>query len=497
MVSDRDDPAEQDDPGENSGSSESHDFAAPQPSARTNPLIDSLAAGLASSDQKMAEQCGIGLALIGANYPGRVSTIIGRLVPQFVNAPGTTPLRKTLGSLVDEHGREIRGALMTETGYTNARELYGRLEHTEGWEIDDLDIEKFVDTEEPSFFSAVMQLVELGEDGRDPLDSDAWTLFIQELPGEGGEVASEEEIQIAAEREGSRPRTVRKRHERLNQIANSRTFRTIEANSRFDELEVLSTVRDQRFASVIRTRGRIGAQEYAIALRLCDQIDAPAFRRLLTDQLREWERLESDGLVRVFDWGDTPRPWIATEFVDRTLAGEEQLTTREALDHAQILTRSLVDLHRQGVVHGGIDPGSVGYPPNTLDGVVEPMLDHIGLLPVYTRYAEPAEYLDPRFGAPEWFDESYGSIDRLTDIYQLGAVLYTAFTGRAFDDGSAAPDAAKSDANQPPPPSSLNSDLSGQLDEVIAKATAKEKLLRYETAIQFHHEVRAVCADLG
>jgi len=338
-----------------------------------------------------------------------------------------------------------------------------------------------------------MQLVEAEQQGRDPLDSDAWTRFIQRLPGEGGE-ASGEGVERAAARQDSRPRAVRRRHEQIQEIATSRTFLAIEARSRFDDLEVLSPISEQRFAHVIRTRGRIGAEEYATAIRLCKQHDEQAFRAALTDSLRAWARLDGDGLVRVLDWGDTPRPWVATEFVDRRLPSQGRLTPVDGLDHARTLTRALVEIHRHGIVHGGIDPRTVGYPPNTLDGVAEPMLDNVGLLPVYRRYVDPGQFLDIRYSAPEVVDDRYGSVDHVSDIYQLGMVLYRALTGTPPFEMVEEIERRLCE-HQPPPPTERNPDLPSGIDRIIETATAKQKLLRYETAVQFHNELRALTEE--
>jgi len=462
---------------------------------RVNPVISSLAAGLDSGDAETVEKCGIALCLVARSQPGKVSTIISRLVEDIVASPKSKPLYRTLAALVEDHGREIRGALMTETGYGDARRIYGRIEHAEAWELSAVEVEPPDGDEEPSFFSTIMRLVELDEEGRDPLDSDAWTRFIQRLPGEGAESASDREIELAAERQDARPRAVRKRHERIQRIATSPTFLAIEARSRFDELEVLSPISDQRFARVIRSRGRLGAEEFAIAIRLCKQREDPSFREHLTAVLADWAGVDGDGVVRLVDWGETPRPWVATEFVDRRLPSQGQLTPLEALEHARTLTRALVHIHRHGLVHGGIDPQTVGYPPNSLDGVAEPMLDNVGLLPVYRPYAETGQLLDVRYSAPEQLDGRYGSVDHTTDIYQLGAVLYRALTGAPpFD--TVEEIERRVCETQPSPPTERSPDLPPAIDGIIEKATAKQKLVRYETALQFHNDVRAVCNDL-
>jgi hypothetical protein len=458
------------------------------PRERTHPLVSSLCAGLGSTDAEMVEQCGIALALVARNQPTKVSHIVGQLVEQAVANPKSKPVIRTLATLRGEHGREIRGALMTETGYSDARRIYGLVEHVDPWELSAVDTD--VPEEENadfSFVSAVMRLVELEENHRDPLDSDVWTRFIQELPGEEGESASQEAIELAAAREEGRPRSVRRRHRRIERIANSRLFRVIEGTSRFDELEVLSPLSSHRFGKTIRTRGRIGTEEYALTLLLFYQVDQPEFRQLLTDRLRAWDRIDEPGLVTVADWGESPRPWVATDIVGSSLADRGRVPRPEALEHAQTLSRGLVAIHQHGVVHGGIDPRAVGYPPTALDGAVTPMLDMIGLVSLYRRWADLEQLLDIRYAAPEQLDTA-GSIDGATDVYQLGAVLYRVLTGQPPYEGDEIREQIR--AGELADPTTINPELPPEIDPIIAKATATQKLLRYDNATCFHQELR-------
>ncbi|WP_336325619.1 hypothetical protein [Halovenus sp. HT40] len=482
MASDREDSSDQE--------ADAAEEDLPPPRERTHPLVSSLCAGLTSADGEMAENCGIALCLVARNQPSKASRIIGRLVELVATDPESEPVVRTLATLRGDHGREIRGALMTETGYSDARRIYGLIEHVDPWELSAVDTEvPEADEADFSFVSAVMRLVELEEQHRDPLDSDAWTRFIQEMPGEEGESATQEEIELAADRQDSRPRTVRRRHRRMERIANSRLFRVIEGGSRFDELEVLSPFRSHRFGKTIRTRGRIGAEEYALTLLLFHQVDEPGFRELLTDRLRAWDRLDEGSVVTVADWGESPRPWVATDVVGSSLVARDRLPRREALEHARTLSRALVSVHQRGVVHGGIDPRTVGYPPSTLDGAVDPMLDMIGLVSVYRRWADLGQMLDIRYAAPEQFGAK-GSIDGTTDIYQLGMVLYRVLTGRPPYEGEAEDVREQIQTATPAPPTTVNPDLPAEVDEIVAKATATQKLLRYENTMRLHQEIQ-------
>jgi len=482
---------------EQTAPAESPEDFQPPPGSTADPVLYPLFAGLDSGGETAAK-CGIAICLVARNQPEKVSRIVGNLVERAADQPKSEPVLRTLAALAGEHGCEIRGALMTKTSYGDARRIYGYVERVRPWSLADFldeDDEPTEDAEE-TILPSVMRLVELDEEGHDLLDTDAFTNIVKQLPGEGGESAGEEAIDAAAAREDTRARSVRRRAQRLEEIAKSRTFRTIEAQSRFDELDVLSRVRSRQYADVIRTQATEDARQFGIEIRLYHRDQSPECRRLLVDRFREWSRLDTGAIVTVADWGDDPRPWLATEFVDTRLPEKGALTTEESLEHARALTGALASIHQRGMVHGAIDPGNVGYPPNTLDRVVEPMLDNVGIMPAYRQLFEPQEYLDIRYAAPEWFDGQYGNIDHTSDVYQLGAVLYRALTGVAPFDGTAEEVETAIRGEQPPPPSTVTDDLPPMSNDIIAKAMAKRKLTRYENVTRFHQDVSRLCEEV-
>jgi serine/threonine protein kinase len=107
----------------------------------------------------------------------------------------------------------------------------------------------------------------------------------------------------------------------------------------------------------------------------------------------------------------------------------------------------------------------------------------------FRSHFEPSSYLDPRFAAPEYYDSDFGSVDTATDVYGLGAVCYSLFTGRPPFDGSYEEVRRAVLEESPVPPSAVVDAVPEAIDEVIAKALAKRKLTRYES-------VAAVLADL-
>jgi hypothetical protein len=76
-------------------------------------------------------------------------------------------------------------------------------------------------------------------------------------------------------------------------------------------------------------------------------------------------------------------------------------------------------------------------------------------------------------------------------VYQLGAVFYELFTGRPPYEGRPIQVMNRAVSEEPTPPSDL-ADVPLALDDVLLTALATAKDGRYETALHFRDELRAL-----
>ncbi|WP_135661747.1 protein kinase domain-containing protein [Halorhabdus rudnickae] len=269
-------------------------------------------------------------------------------------------------------------------------------------------------------------------------------------------------------------------------------------HSRFEDLMVLSGRTRDRYADVSRVLAVKDSAERAIALRLFHppREDRDAFVADLSDALAEWRAVgDHSNIVTVFDVGDRPQPWAATEPIVETLADRAgRLEPPAAVSLAIDLADGLAYAHQHGVIHGGLDPENVALPG--ADETPETgALDNFALLGVYRWYVTPATCLDPRYAAPEYYDRRFGRIDHATDVYHLGAVLYRLLTGRPPFVGPF--DAIRESVMQdePPEPSSV-ADLPNRLDRIVTKAMGKHTLGRYETINDLRGDLARVHEEL-
>ncbi|MFD1586057.1 serine/threonine protein kinase [Halorientalis brevis] len=288
----------------------------------------------------------------------------------------------------------------------------------------------------------------------------------------------------------------------IEHIEGSDLFETIRSQCRFDDLEVVLPRDGRRYADTVRARARTGSEESGIALRLLDRPDSDAddgdYAATVGEQLARWQGASAiEGVVTVHDWAADPRPWLATEPVEEPISEWTPPSVAARLRCGLHLAESVADCHRQGVVHAGIDPGNVVRSGDALTVAWRPKLDNVGLLFALREYFDLGEYLDLRYAAPEYFDARYGSIDHSTDVYQLGTVLYRLFTDRAPFEGGESEVHEQVLTAEPPAPTEVNPALPDAVDDVIWKATAKRKLVRYETATQLRADLKRSCEEAG
>ncbi|HEY2378158.1 MAG TPA: serine/threonine-protein kinase [Gemmatimonadaceae bacterium] len=249
-----------------------------------------------------------------------------------------------------------------------------------------------------------------------------------------------------------------------------------------------------------------GAFEQQVAIKLLrpgldSEIDLDRFR----SERQILATLNHPNIGRLLDGGVSAdgTPYLVLEYVDGepidAYCDARALGVRERLALFASVADATEAAHQCLVVHRDLKPSNILI---TKDGVVK-LLDFglAKLLEPVSTVAAPSthpghRWLTPEYAAPEQITGR--AITTLTDVYQLGAVLYDLLTGRPplgargrsmheLETSVVSDDPAMPSVVAPAP---RRRALRGDIDAIVLKALSKEPELRYASP-------RALVDDLG
>ncbi|QGX94704.1 hypothetical protein EI982_07795 [Haloplanus rallus] len=243
-------------------------------------------------------------------------------------------------------------------------------------------------------------------------------------------------------------------------------------------------------ADVYRATVRGGEPVAVKEPRMSGTLHSEAVDRMLAEA-ETWDKLDDhDHVVGVVDYGAEPLPWIAMEYMDAgdlsARAGELDLA--QALWTAEAITEGVRHAHRRGVAHLDLKPANVLF--RSVEGAWDvPKVADWGLSKHLLEHSKSVEGLSPQYAAPEQFDTDRGAADDITDVYQLGAVLYELFTGRPPFEGDPTGVMHRVLNEEPTPPSEV-ADVPPALDDVLLTALATAKVDRYDSVLYLRDAFR-------
>jgi serine/threonine protein kinase len=210
-------------------------------------------------------------------------------------------------------------------------------------------------------------------------------------------------------------------------------------------------------------------------------------------------------LATLFEVGaDGGRLYAACEFVpgqtlSRALAGRA-MHPRRAADIAARIADALAEAHAAGIVHRDVRPDNIIVSPSG-----QAKLTELGLSP-WTRGGRARQLAASAGADREGIDllaylspeQALGqSSDPRTDVFSLGAALYTMLTGTAPFGGATTMDVVVDVLKRDPAaPSTMNAAVTPALDRIVGRALAKSLERRYQSAAEMAADLRAAAAEL-
>jgi len=223
------------------------------------------------------------------------------------------------------------------------------------------------------------------------------------------------------------------------------------------------------------------------------------YQARFSQEIKAAGRLNHPNIVTVYDVGKTEQvAYMAMEFLEGAelkdiINSGKLLAVPEVVDIAAQVADGLWFAHQQDIVHRDVKPSNI----MVLKGGIAKITDFgIARLPNSAVKTMTGLILgSPRYMSPEQVIGK--SLDKRTDIFSLGVVLYEALTGEAPFDGDNVNAIMYATVNSsPPPPSSRNRLVPAMLDLIVAKAMAKVVDDRYQSIKEFADDLREVRRQL-
>ncbi|HUK89828.1 MAG TPA: protein kinase, partial [Blastocatellia bacterium] len=228
-------------------------------------------------------------------------------------------------------------------------------------------------------------------------------------------------------------------------------------------------------------------------------------------EARAASALNHPNILTIFEIGEADDVrFIATEYVEgetlRQRIARGRIALREALDIACQIAGALAAAHAAGIVHRDIKPENIMIRPDGLAKVLDFGLAKLTAPQPFGRAAEESEAMSVHtdsgilmgtvgYMSPEQVRGL--PLDGGSDIFNLGAVLYEMITATRPFPGAAAGDVIVSILERDPDPvRALAPDVPLQVEQVVARALAKDRKQRYKTASDLQADIKNVVNSL-
>jgi eukaryotic-like serine/threonine-protein kinase len=208
---------------------------------------------------------------------------------------------------------------------------------------------------------------------------------------------------------------------------------TLDAPVPYQDFVVRQMIGSGRMGKVYRAWQRSLEREVAIKfLRKSFLNDADAIERFIREA-RIVAQLRHPNILAVHGLGRTPYGgyFMVLDLVHgsdlATLAAQQPIEVNQAIGWIATAADALAHAHQRGIIHCDLKPANL-----LLDEDGRLLVADFGLARTWnTAVTQPHEVAGTApFMAPEQVEPSFGSIGPWTDVYALGAVLYTLLTGR-------------------------------------------------------------------